>query len=764
MVKSRLFLSLLGTLLAPVLSTAISSDVRATPVDGMLAVGRAPVLMEERLHNLRRRESPVIEDETAATIDFAEVIRSVDALFREPASPKEGSKEETEAVTTAGRITAEFLENPPQETDRFPLAQPPEEPEDKWIRMAREGYRKKDLELLLAAAETAGPNAIEGYWALWALELRLEAAPDDPLVHAEFERFLQLHAGEYLGELATVRYLKTAAEVLNLETFERHFKSLAWNRDDTELLNWLYLYRLEDALARGPVPAALRKTVKLHLRDQKATDESFRRLGDLLARVDRSWSWDRVLLALQKRQWTEAKRNLRAVPRPLLPASIATLERILEHPHDWYRKAMKKPSSVSARVGEFAILRLISYNRQEAAKFLDKIEEKLAAGRRSLLWFRLGYSAAVDRRPDAAKWFRRADKTRIPRELMADYENVLAWEARNAIFEGNLYSLLNILRGMPEEVLKREEWVYWLGRAHAVRGNHEEAKKRFATIAGNWSFYGKLACDALQRPYPKPTLREPPQEEAVERWEENAGIRRAEVFYRLHWYADGHREWNWAMRGLDDEGRASLAEYARRQGLIHRMINTSDRTKKSDFRLRYPTPLFSVIERSSEGQQLPTEWTYGLIRQESRFIPQASSSVGARGLMQLMPKTATWMAKQLGLNRYEAHRISDIEMNLILGTAYLRTLYESLDESFPLATAAYNAGPSRARIWRTTLRRPIEAAAFIESIPYFETRDYVKNVMSNTHTYALMLHGSAPNFSKMLGTIRPSPASRTHLP
>ena len=251
MVKSRLFLSLLGTLLAPVLSTAISSDVRATPVDGMLAVGRAPVLMEERLHNLRRRESPVIEDETAATIDFAEVIRSVDALFREPASPKEGSKEETEAVTTAGRITAEFLENPPQETDRFPLAQPPEEPEDKWIRMAREGYRKKDLELLLAAAETAGPNAIEGYWALWALELRLEAAPDDPLVHAEFERFLQLHAGEYLGELATVRYLKTAAEVLNLETFERHFKSLAWNRDDTELLNWLYLYRLEDALARG---------------------------------------------------------------------------------------------------------------------------------------------------------------------------------------------------------------------------------------------------------------------------------------------------------------------------------------------------------------------------------------------------------------------------------------------------------------------------------------------------------------------------------
>lgn len=764
MVKSRLLLSLLGSLLTPVLSTAVSSDAQAAPADGTSVMRRAPVLMEERLHNLRRQGSAFIEDETAATIDFAEVIRSVDTLFQEAASSSESSKEEKEAATTAGRITAEFLEDPPQDTDRFPLAQPPEEPEDKWIRMAREGYRKKDLELLMAAAETAGPNAIDGYWTLWALELRLKAEPGDPLVHAEFERFLQLHAGEYLGELATVRYLKTAAEVLNLETYERHFNSLAWNRDDTELLNWLYLYRLEDAVARGPVPTDLRRTVKLHLRDQKAIDESFQRLGDLLARVDRSWSWDRVLLALQKRQWAEAKRNLRAVPRPLLPASITALENILEHPHDWYQKAMKKPSTVSSRVAEFATLRLISYNRQEAAKFLDKIEGKLSAGRRSLLWFRLGYSAAVDRRPDATKWFRRADKTRIPRELMADFENVLAWEARNAIFEGNLYSLLDILRGMPEEVLQREEWVYWFGRAHAVRGNHEEAKKLFSSLAGNWSFYGKLACDALKRPYPKPTLREPPAEEVVKRWEENAGIRRAEIFYRLHWYADGHREWNWAMRGLNDEGRASLAEYARQRGLIHRMINTSDRTKNSDFRLRYPTPLLSVIQRSSEGQQLPAEWVYGLIRQESRFIPQASSSVGARGLMQLMPKTASWMAKQLGLNRYEAHRISDIEMNLILGTAYLRTLYESLDESFPLATAAYNAGPSRARIWRTTLRRPIEAAAFVESIPYFETRDYVKNVMSNTHTYALMLHGSAQNFSKMLGTIRPSPASRTHLP
>ena len=162
MVKSRLLLSLLGSLLTPVLSTAVSSAALPAPADGPSVMRRAPVLKQERLHNLRRQGSAFIEDETAATIDFAEVIRSVDTLFQEAASSSESSKEEKEAATTAGRITAEFLEDPPHDTDRFPLVQPPEEPEDKWIRMAREGYRKKDLELLMAADETAGPHAIDG--------------------------------------------------------------------------------------------------------------------------------------------------------------------------------------------------------------------------------------------------------------------------------------------------------------------------------------------------------------------------------------------------------------------------------------------------------------------------------------------------------------------------------------------------------------------------------------------------------------------------
>lgn len=724
---------------------------------------KVPVLMEERLHNLRRGAEAPILDETAATIDFSAVIRSVDKAFSDPTR---GNAQLDAATNAAARTAAELLEYPSQETPRFPIIDPVPTSTDELFLTARRAYQDGDLALLQACADTIGSYALEGYTTLWALEIQLKTDSSDPIVHAAFDRFRQAHAGEYLGELATVRYLKLASDVLNRETYERLFQSLSWNQDNTTLQNGLAFLRLQDAIANNSVnPTILEETRRL-LRDQMVVDDNFRALSDLLARADRAWSWDRVLIALQKRQWTEAKRNLGGVPRPLLPASLSTLEGILDHPQTWYAQVEKNFSSVPARLGVFATLRLISYNRQKAAKLLDGIEGKLRANWSALLWTRLGYSAAVDRRPDAARWFARAGKTLIDPNMMVDLGNVLAWQARNAIYEGNLYTLRNILDRMPPDVRQREEWIYWGGRAHDVRGNHTAARKLYESIADHWSFYGKLACDALQRPYPKMTFPGSSNNESVRAWADHPGIRRAEAFYRMHLYADGHREWNWSMRGLDDKGRLALAEYARRAGWVHRMINTAERVDvlHTDFSYRYPTPLLSIIQRASDGQNLPTEWTYGLIRQESRFIVQASSAVGARGLMQIMPKTASWIAGQLGLGRYEAEQISDVEMNLILGTAYLRMLYESLDESYPLATAAYNAGPSRARLWRKTLKRPLEAAAFIESIPFYETREYVKNVMANMHTYSLVLHGKAPNFTKQLGSIRPSPATRTHLP
>jgi soluble lytic murein transglycosylase len=168
-----------------------------------------------------------------------------------------------------------------------------------------------------------------------------------------------------------------------------------------------------------------------------------------------------------------------------------------------------------------------------------------------------------------------------------------------------------------------------------------------------------------------------------------------------------------------------------------RCINTSDRTRgEVDLAQRFPTPFRNEVLAASREIGLDPAYVYGLIRQESRFIMDARSTVGASGLMQLMPATARWTAKKIGLD-YKPAMITDREVNLKLGTSYLKLVLDDFDGSAAMATAAYNAGPGRPRRWR---EGPLqEAAAWAEGIPFTETRDYVKKVLSNATVYAALL-------------------------
>jgi len=153
---------------------------------------------------------------------------------------------------------------------------------------------------------------------------------------------------------------------------------------------------------------------------------------------------------------------------------------------------------------------------------------------------------------------------------------------------------------------------------------------------------------------------------------------------------------------------------------------------------------------------------YGLMRQESRFVDVARSSVGASGLMQIMPATARWIAKQLGIKRFRVAEMHDPARNIQFGAYYLKHVQSTLDGSPVLATAAYNAGPGRAQRWRDT--RPMEAAIYIESIPFSETRDYVKKVMSNAMHYAARFGQPSVLLTERLGTIPPRETPATPTP
>jgi soluble lytic murein transglycosylase len=228
---------------------------------------------------------------------------------------------------------------------------------------------------------------------------------------------------------------------------------------------------------------------------------------------------------------------------------------------------------------------------------------------------------------------------------------------------------------------------------------------------------------------------------------------------------EGYREWNWELRKMDERQHLAAAEFARQQNVLDRMVSTSERTKSEfDFTQRFPSPYREAMTANTQSLGLDMAWVYGLIRQESRFIQSARSHVGASGLMQIMPATARWVANKIGLAGYAQSQIGDINTNILLGTNYLYMVLNDLEGSQALATAAYNAGPGRPRAWRATLSKPIEGAIFAESIPFNETRDYVKKVLSNATYYAALFEGKPQSLKARLGMVAPQGYTASDLP
>lgn len=166
--------------------------------------------------------------------------------------------------------------------------------------------------------------------------------------------------------------------------------------------------------------------------------------------------------------------------------------------------------------------------------------------------------------------------------------------------------------------------------------------------------------------------------------------------------------------------------------------------------LAYPMPYQSAIVSYSQRFGIDPAWVYGIIRQESRFQASAKSGVGAGGLMQVMPNTAKEVARKLG-EPYNASNITHGDTNIRYGTFYLSDIFGQLSSNPALATAGYNAGASKARRWQPDFGS-LPADQYVESIPYPETRGYVKAVMENTANYGVLL-GEQQSISQRMGTI-----------
>ncbi|HKB55204.1 MAG TPA: transglycosylase SLT domain-containing protein, partial [Ramlibacter sp.] len=290
-----------------------------------------------------------------------------------------------------------------------------------------------------------------------------------------------------------------------------------------------------------------------------------------------------------------------------------------------------------------------------------------------------------------------------------------------------------------------------------------QARQLFESIASFHGFYEELALEELGGKIAPPPRPDPPTEEERAAARVNPGLQRALYAIDLGLRPEGVREWNYWTNmakpgGMDDRELLAAAELACERQVWDRCINTSERTKGIfDVEQRFPMPDREQVVARSQAIDLDPAYVYGLIRQESRFVTDAHSNVGAAGLMQVMPATARWTARKLGLPNFSPDQLHDRDTNIAIGTGYLKLVLDDFDDSMALAAAAYNAGPRRPRAWRNG---PLmETAAWAETVPFPETRDYVKKVLSNTAMYAAILTGQAQSLKARLGRIGPRDAA-----
>ena len=610
---------------------------------------------------------------------------------------------------------------------------------------AREVLKRHDKPRLaqLRQQAVAANHPLAQWVDYWELGNRLAEVKTD-----EVEAFYARWPGTYVEDRLRNDWLLEVGKRRDWDAFRRDFPRFRMN-DDREVTCY---HLLTEHLAGRDV----RERARAAWYAQRDLDDGCALLANTLAdakQLSRDDIWQEVRLSVEFNR----PRAARAAAALVDPGHALAVAEIFDNPAKFLTR--RAPEHELALL---AIMRMAASDPDAAAGQMEHTYAKrLPAALAATAWAAIGKQAGLKLQPQAVDHYRRAFK--LVKGDPAWSDDTLAWAVRAALRAGpaepeRWQIVQRAIDAMSAGEQKDAAWVYWKARAlQALAPKGDEglapravAKDLLEGIAGQMSFYGKLATEDLGGtpalpPAPAPLTAE---ERAAAR--ATPGFQRALQLIGLGLRSEGVREWNFTLRGLADRDLLAAAQWACEREVWDRCINTSDRTKHEvDMAQRFPTPFRDQVVAKAREIGLDPAYVYGLIRQESRFIMDARSSVGASGLMQIMPSTAKWTAKKIGFD-YKPEMIVDRDVNLRLGASYLKLVLDDFGGSQALAAAAYNAGPSRPRRWREG--GTFEAAAWAESIPFNETRDYVKKVLSNAVYYAALLNGQTPSLKSRLGT------------
>lgn len=598
---------------------------------------------------------------------------------------------------------------------------------------AKEAYRVGNHTKLDAAATRLQSYLLYPYVAYWQLSSRLKDAS-----FSEIHEFMDTYADSAVADRLRGDWLKVLGKSQQWEAFLGEYPALV--HGDTETT----CYALRARLARNDDKALVEaRPLWFTGHDMpEACGPLFEKLiaDNLLGNED---IWARIRLALETGNVSLAKVIYGHLK---LSFDSRAFDSASDNPRrflDQYKNNLK--SRLNRELSLFALYRLARNQLPQAFETWDEIRSEFNENEQHYAWGQLAIQAARKHDPAALSWFRMAGNN-----FLSDEQ--LGWKVRAALRAIDWNEALNSIQSMSESGQRESNWRYWKARALKAMGKTAPANAILAPLSLERNFYGQLATEELGVVIGGLPASYKPAADEIKAVSSLPAIQRALKLYNLNMRYEAAKEWGWAIRNYDDKHLLAAAELAQRNEWYERAINTADKTVLlHDFDLRYPSPYRKLMTNYTRQWELDEAWVYGLIRQESRFVVQARSSVGASGLMQVMPNTAKWIAKRLGLKDHQRALTGRMDQNIEFGTYYLRYVLNRLDGQPVLATAAYNAGPARANRWRDL--KALEGAVYTESIPFSETRDYVKKVMSNAMYYAIRLGQKMSPLKERLGTI-----------
>jgi len=607
-----------------------------------------------------------------------------------------------------------------------------------------QAFKKNDKAQLSRLLPKAKGHALESWAAYWELRVRLDQAST-----AEIQEFLTTYAGTYAEDRLRNDWLLQLGRQRDWALIAQEYPRFRMN-DDREVR--CYALGTDAQLSKPETPAELKKLwYALRESDDGCTTVA-EKLHDA-KKLDSLDVWRKARLAMDNNRPRTAQSALNIESVELGKQAIL----IHADPQKYLDKRIVAFTRKRKELSVLALIRIANTDPDKAAQLLEKKWGlMLTKEEHNWTWGVIGKQAAQKLQDNAHQYFSKVSRNQ---DLNDD---LLAWKARAALRQGDWKAVAFTLDAM-EDAKNDATWIYWKARAQlstaTTDAQRAEATAALKSIAGVKGFYEQLALEELGQAISVPVKPAPLTAQEKAAAHQNPGLQRALYALNLGLRSEGNREWNYSTNlhtpgGMSERELLAAADLACSKQVWDRCINTSDRTKTQiDFDQRFPMPLKDTVLRKAKEVQLDPAYVYGLIRQESRFIMDAKSVVGASGLMQVMPATAKWTAKKIGLTNFQVNQLNEHETNVAIGTGYLKLVLDDFDGSMPLAAAAYNAGPSRSRAWR---KGPVlEAAIWAENIPFTETRDYVKKVLSNTTNYAAIITGQPQSLKARLGTVGP---------